>query len=207
MNNPVNRNKILIMLGVVSLLLLVIFASGFKNRSGNINISTIPKDAGVTINGKKANKGRQYLSPGNYTVRATKEGFKTEEKKIEIKQGDSFRNVYLFPEPVSDEALEWAQKNPKLQFEKEGLAGEQSQLEGQSLSESNPVVSRLPYRSLLFNIDYSLSDKDSRVVILKIAASTSTDRSYALAQIRDWGYEPGDYLIEFVDFTNPLEAN
>ncbi len=195
------------MLGVTSLLLLVIFASGFKNRSGNINISTIPKDAGVTINGKKANKGRQSLSPGGYTFRAMKEGFKTEEKKIEIKQGDSFRNVYLFPEPVSDEALEWAQKNPKLQFEKEGLAGEQSQLEGQSFSESNPVIGRLPYRSLLFNIDYSLSDKDSRVVVLKIAASTSTDRAYALAQIRDWGYEPGDYLIEFVDFTNPLEAN
>jgi hypothetical protein len=199
------RNKVIILTGLsVLALLLIFFIPRIKNKNGNVNITTIPKDATVTINGKKSSKGKQFLLPGDYTLRASKEGFKTEEKKVVIKSGDGLRNIYLFPEPESDEALAWAQKNPKLQFEKEGLAGEQSQLEGQSFRDTNPLVDRLPYRSLIFNMDYALSEKDATLAVIKISASSGVDRSYAIAQIRDWGYEPGDYLIEFTDFTNPL---
>ena len=66
------------------------------------------------------------------------------------------------------------------------------------------ILEQLPYRSLIFNIDYGISEKNNDDIILYVEASSPIDRQYAIAQIKDWGFDPSLYSIVFSDFSNPL---
>ena len=87
---------------------------------------------------------------------------------------------------------------------REGLAGEEARLNGERFRDGNKILEQLPYRSLIFNIDYGISEKNNDDIILYVEASSPIDRQYAIAQIKDWGFDPSLYSIVFSDFSNPL---
>ena len=205
--NDNKKVKFIIVIGIAVGLLFIIFLFSRLFSKATLNVYTIPKNSTITINNKNYRTGKISLKPGDYTIKASKAGFSEVEKRITIDAGADEQRIGLFPEPESEEALQWANDNPSIMLEREGLAGEQARLEGEAFRAKNPILSQLPYRSLLFSIDYGVSETDKNEAIVSIGASSSTDRSYALSQIKDWGYNPADYTITFTNFVNPLGIN
>lgn len=194
-----------------ALLFLIIFIAGLVftiSRAGKtpVKLVVIPKDAQLTVDGKKVSSGTIYISPGEHTFAAKKEDFETATKKIRV--GSEEITINLLPNPVSEQALKWLEDNPDIQAEREAVGGEEANKEGQKFQENNPIISNLPlgYNQREFAIDYTKSEKSPDKIVLLITGETATSRKYAIDQIEEWGYHPSDYEIVFLDFVNPLAS-
>jgi hypothetical protein len=63
----------------------------------------------------------------------------------------------------------------------------------------------LPYNNYLYKIDYDvdISNKDKPVFILTIDAAEGF-RNNAIKQIYNFGLDPGNYRIVFLDYSSPF---
>lgn len=88
-------------------------------RTGALSLDVTPRDAEVTVNGKRFRSPSQpfqnsvfirNLAPNRYRVRITKHGYTTWEKDLEVAPGQVTRatEVVLWPVPVPTTALESA---------------------------------------------------------------------------------------------------
>lgn len=207
-NNQLPRTRAIILL-VVGLALFGIgsyVVSYIRNRGkALITITVVPKDAEVKIGTSSVRGGRVYQKPGTYTLTATKNGFEKASSTITITDQLQPVKIRLIPTPLSPEAIKWSQANSDLYQSVEAEAGTETQQEGEDFEKKFPISSTLPYKNLLFSIDYSTNNTKNGFKIV-ITAGSAVDRKYALKQIQDWGYDPGDYQIEFSGFANPLET-
>jgi hypothetical protein len=108
-------------------------------------------------------------------------------------------------EAVSESALEWARKNEKLYLAYEGRAGERANAEGEEFSKVNPITSKLPYENFLYTLGYRADTTDSsgNSIIVEIDAPAEYRRA-ALKKIRDLGYDPTDFKINFRNYESPF---
>ena len=200
------RNKILYV--AVPALLVAILLIGYSvflsTKKSTVNLIVIPNFTKVTVDGKAVKPGKLSLKPGKHTVNGVLEGYETIEKTFTLEEGAPIKDITVFPNPESSDALNWANSNPELMKKREGLAGEEARLNGERFRDGNKILEQLPYRSLIFNIDYGISEKNNDDIILYVEASSPIDRQYAIAQIKDWGFDPSLYSIVFSDFSNPL---
>ncbi len=192
------------------LIVLVVLIGGIYsilNRHGTtkISIDVLPKDSQISINGTKTGSTTHYLKPGTYKLTASRSGFTTATSDITIKPGDGPKNVRLLPTPADPGAITWASEHAAEYQKLESGAGAETQDEGEEFEKKFPISRVLPYKNLLFSIDYSTNNTKNGFKII-VSADTAVDRQYAVKQIQDWGYSPGDYQIEFSGFSNPLEA-
>lgn len=195
------------LLGVVVALIVVGFVAygviTTLNRQGKtaVEIFALPTYSTVTINDKKARIGISYLSPGEYTVKVSAEGFTNQERKITVAK-DSFKEDFILT-PETQDAKNWVRKNESKYQEFEAESGLETQQQGEEFRKNNPIVAFLPYRSLYFNIDYK---KEGNEVIVLVTANTPAGRSFAIEQIKKWGISPSNYQVEFVDLKSPWET-
>ena len=197
------RNKIIILtillITLVGLISVVVIS--LRRPSGiAVQVTTVPKDAKIVANNKKIRNGTTYLEPGSYKVEISKKGFATIKSTIVINANRTYIQEAL--SPVSESAKAWAAKNNRLYMEFEGLAGKTAQKTGENFYKRNPIAYLLPIDKLVYKIGYLENEQGS--ITLTVHAVTPEQRTAALQQIRDWGYDPTDYEIEFVDYVNPL---
>lgn len=187
----------------VSVLFIVYAVATFSNRRGKtaVVIFTLPTFSQVKIDGKEVDSGTNYLSPGEYTVEVSGDGFTRQERKITVSTNRSTEDFILTPE--TSEAKEWVRRNERRYQEFESRSGRESQEEGDAFRKNNPIVSFLPYRSLYFNIDYKKEGNDAVVLV---SANTPAGRSFAIEQLKEWGISPSSYKVEFVDLKSPWES-
>ena len=195
---------------VIGLLLSLVLAGGAYSTLSRRNtvkllIDALPRDSQISINGTNTSSTTHHLRPGNYTISASHPGFTTASTTITIAASDVSKKIRLFPTPSDPGALTWASQHAEDYQKLEAEAGIETQQEGEDFEKKFPISSTLPYKNLLFSIDYSTNNTKNGFKLI-ITADTAVDRKYALQQIQDWGYDPGDYQIEFSGFTNPLEA-
>lgn len=160
-----------------------------------VRINTLPEDAQVSINDSEPFKGNStaYLNPGTYKVTVKAEGFRTTNDQIVVGNKPSVEYYMLTSD--SSEADEWQRKNEKKILEFEGKIAEKASEESEEFRKKNTVTSVLPYRNVLYSIEYRAGDNDS--VIVQIIADSAENRSFALQKLRELGYEPTDLKIEF----------
>lgn len=201
------KYKTMIVLLLVLLLFLpIIYLVGRDiSRSGKIavTVDVVPYDASLTIDGHKTNIGTVYLKPGNHTVKANKTGFANTSYTTYI--DDSRKIVAVSLDPISEEAKQWAQIH-QADYDHLDVLGEQSAQEsGKVFNDRNPIAVKLPYRTYLYTIGYRAdpSDPSGNSIILVIDAPEGYKQS-ALYQIRQLGYDPTDFKIEFKDYENPF---
>src|SRR5882757_6156488 len=61
-----------------------------EHRSdGILQLKIAPSDSKATANGKKVGTGKNYLKPGSYVVKVTKQDFGTKERTVTIIKGKS----------------------------------------------------------------------------------------------------------------------
>ncbi len=205
MNNS-NKSKLIILGFVIILLLLVGYIiTTSMSRSGklSLNVTIFPSTAAVTVDGKSSTKGKLYLSPGTHTITASQTGFDASTKQVYVEKSD--QTTVLVLNPVSDSAKLWV-ANHQAEYNNVSGAGE---LEAKELSTTfnskNPITKYLPYKTFMYSIGYrnDKSDPSGMSIILTIDAPEGY-RQAALYRIRQLGYDPTNFTINFNDYENPF---
>ena len=203
-----NIRIILSIVGIffIGIIIFTVF-SVFNNsqKKTGLEISTIPKSALVTINGKTHKSGFVKLDPGTYKVSVSKEGYQTSESNVVVDDKDKPTDKSFILTPVSEKAKAASKKNVTSIEKTEAEAGERSAEAGKAFEASYPIAKNLPFRSLLYNIDYKRTGENKQNFVVMITADSPINRGYAINQIKNWGLRPSDYEIEFRYVSNPFK--
>lgn len=200
------------MLAITVAGLLLIGFAGFSvymvaSRAGKepVEVLLVPSDTKLTVNGAQLHPGTAYLAPGQYEVVASRGGFKTETKKITITRQNTL-TIDLALDPVSSAAVKWAKDNQQLYLDAEGRQGVRKSQEGETFSKLNPITSVIPYKNLIYTIGYrsDKSDPSGNSIIIEIDAMSGY-RNAAVNKIRDLGYDPTRFKIQFRDYESPFD--
>jgi hypothetical protein len=173
-----------------------------------VEISTAPSDAIVMINGKTTSAKVHYLEPKKYTFSASKDGFETHTETIYLTEDQTEADVALSLIALTDDAKSEADKNMEQYLRNEGIAGKQKSADGLRFREKNPIVEKLPYKTLLYTIGYRSDKTDpSGMSIIIEVDTTEGRRADVVAQIERWGYDPTKLNIQFRNYENPFDEN
>jgi hypothetical protein len=193
------KNRIILLLlgGIVAGFLiwnLVLFIS----RIGlvGVNITAVPDDSKITMDGKDVKPGKIYLKPGAYNFTASRQYFTTIKKKFDTNDMLVPGTLYLLPRPDSQEALDFLNKNPKIQQQREAASGVESNAIQKKLEEKSPITSSLPYENSHYKIEY-LTDESYNVsytVTLLAIINGPQDYERYKAQIVQYKQEALNYL-------------
>lgn len=208
MNSSVRLKKYILS---VIIILVIIFVSfyGFRNfeRSGKapVNIGVFPGDALVTIDNTPVYSGIHYLSPGIYEITATRDGFDSHSRTLVV--DESSQTVAIILSANTDEALRWVKaKENRPEYNKVfGLGQIAAQEDGSRFHKLNPIAKDLPYKTFFYSVGYRTdkSDPSGNSILIEIDASDGYRQS-AVYRIRQLGYDPTDFNINFRDYENPF---
>lgn len=177
------------------------------SRAGKepVSVYLIPNDATLTIGDQQYRAGTAYIKPGTYDITATRDGFESYSDTITIDQQNTAA-VDISMTPVTEEAIRWAEENEDLYSAFQARTGERAGEFGQQIREQFPIASKLPFKNYIYSIGHRLKNIDNPSEGIIIVISTITGyREAALDKIRELGFEPTDYEIEFNDnYENPF---
>jgi hypothetical protein len=210
MNNELttarNRKLFIIALIVIILLLIGSFVWQSAQRSGKtgLEINKIPGDTTILINNKKVSGSKVFLVKGTYEIKAEKEGFKPETRKVVVDPAKEPQpKVFFTLTPESDEALVWVEENQDKYLDQEKKAGIYYDNQNNKSLEKNPIIKDLPIRTAIYSIEYSQNNGNFRVQII---SSDAMGRQVAIEKIKDLGHDPSDYMIDFKGVDNPFTS-
>jgi len=196
---------------IIALTVLLVGLIGYSlyistTRAGKepVEVYAVPSDTTITANGQPISRGTAYLLPGTYTIEAKRGGFADYKDTITVTESNK-QVIDIALEGVSESALQWVKDNQKLYLEREGRGGTRAQEKGELFTQANPITSKLPYRNILYTIGYKLdpSDPNEMSITLEIDAGPGY-RQGALQKIRDLGYDPTDFKINFKNYESPF---
>jgi hypothetical protein len=194
--------KIGLIAGILLVLLLGYGIFTLSSRAGKIavNVTLYPSDIHATLDDKELRTGTMYLESGTYTLKGSKPGFEDLTKPVTI--NETQKTIVVAPTAVSPEAKEWAKKN---YYKIQGLQETRAAEIGRDFNERNPIAKHLPYKTFFYSVGYRMdqSDPTGNSIILEIDASEGYRQS-ALYRIRQLGYDPTDFTINFRDYENPF---
>ena len=178
------------------------------SRSGKspVTINAAPNDADITLGDTKLRPGTHYLEPGNYHVKATKDGFAPYETDITLPEDATEPQIVSIAlEPLSEEAQQYAIDNQEQYQTVEAAAGTEYHREGEEFIDKNPITADLPVSTMLYTIGYKLDpdDPSEQSIIIEIDAARGY-RNAAVGELRDMGYNPTDFKINFREYKNPF---
>lgn len=185
---------------------VILIGATIWQRAGKVTfeLTVVPGDALVKMNATPVAAGTLYVKPGTYEVTATKEGFADYKKSITI--DEAAKNTLGIPlVPLTTEATNWVKQN-KRQYETiTSTIATNASSKQTLLKERNPITANMPFKNLLYGLNYRADPADTTDSKIIIDITTSqANRQSALFQIRQWGYDPTDYKIEFSEYVNPL---
>lgn len=205
-----NIRLVVIFIGLALLMVIgyFIYRSIITQGKVEVEVVAVPGDATITLNNEKISTGTVvYLKAGEYTVKASKEGYADFSSVTSIKDDVSDQIIAVPLEPVSSEAKKWAEEHQNDYLALEGKSGESAQKQGEEFQTQNPIITHLPSDSLLYTIGYKAdpSDPTGNSIILEIDAADGY-RQAAIYQISQWGYNPADFKINFRNYKNPFSS-
>lgn len=202
-----NNTRIRLIVVVLVVVLIALGASVLIGRIGKkaIKLTVLPSYATVTIDGKKVStRTTVYLKEGTHSISASADEFVAESREFST---NTLPYLDMSLLPASDKGKEWVQRNENLYTAMQSRAEKAVVSSGQQLAARYPIVNELPYtEEESFKIGYVTPDGTADSFVLTIHADSSLGRATALAQIRRWGYNPSEYVIRYVGFTNPLST-
>jgi hypothetical protein len=182
----------------------IVYFAITKTSGTSIDIYIVPQDATATIDGKPLRPGTQAIAAGSHEVIVRKYGFADYKETLTI--DDTHKSIDVALSPVSADAQAWAQKNQALYNAKEARTSILINNAGEQFSKDNPIVNELPIDNLVYEIGYrrASSDPNDSSIIIEIDAMQGY-RNGAVQKIKDLGYDPADFIINFRDYRNPFE--
>lgn len=206
-----NKRKIIIaiifaIIAIVGALIYQIYTA--IDRSGKIpvEVAAAPNDAKITFKDKKtkaeytAKNGTNYLPPGDYSITAAKDGFRSSQTEANATTKPQ-HTVIIELMPQSDQARQWQKKHMDQYNKVEGIAGQQIREAGKKFTEKYPVVAKLPIKDPYYSIGYY--KKDDRPIIV-IRTESPQYRYKATLRLVSIGIKLSDYQIEYADYKSHL---
>ena len=206
-----NKRKIIIaiifaIIAIVGALIYQIYTA--IDRSGKIpvEVAAAPNDAKITFRDKKtkaeytAKNGTNYLPPGDYSITAAKDGFRSSQTEANATTKPQ-HTVIIELMPQSDQARQWQKKHMDQYNKVEGIAGQQIREAGKKFTEKYPVVAKLPIKDSYYSIGYY--KKDDRPIIV-IRTESPQYRYKATLRLVSMGIKLSDYQIEYADYKSHL---
>jgi hypothetical protein len=189
---------------LVGLIAYTVYLSISRAGKEPVTIYLIPGDTKLTIDNQQYRAGTAYIKPGTYNVSASREGFESLERTVTIDQPNT-TVIDISLTPVSDEAKQWQQDNMDLYKEFQVRTGIRANEFGEQFREQFPIVTKIPFSNFIYTIGYRLKNPDnaSEGITIEITAITGY-REAALDKIREFGFDPTDYEINFNNFENPF---
>lgn len=200
--------KIIIIVSVLCLLGIGYGIITVATRAGKepVKILVLPQDAVVAIEGEAAKNGQTiYLEPGEYLVTAERSGFSDYSEVYSVIEAQD--NIIDFAlTPNSEEGSNYIRDNQSLYLEFEDRSGTRAREEGEEFADKNPIILDLPYESFFFTIGYRIDPDniEDEEIIIEIDAKEGY-KNAALQQLRNFGYNPTEYNINFRDHRNPFD--
>lgn len=200
-----------IIMGVILLVLLITGATIWYNlqlaeqRRGKlaVPVDVVPNDANVVLStGQQLpSRGTAYISPGNYNVTVSKQGFASQTRPLRVTQ-DAVPYIYIGLVGTTQEAKNWVDTHPEEYQRLQSLTVVKNQAYNTLFKSNNTIVNILPIKDPYYSVDYrNYNDESIELVIWGTSPAT---RQAALDQIRAKGYDPTDYRISYDGFDNPL---
>ena len=175
------------------------------SRSGKtpISLSVFPNDTTITVDNEVIKTGTVYFTPGTYQLEAEKEGYDTYTKTLIVEEEEQTVAIILTPD--SEEAFEYGRSNEKEYLEVQAQGEIAAMERGKTFNEQNPIAKHLPYKTFFYSIGYRMDQRDpsGNSIIIEIDAPEGYRQS-AIYRIRQLGYDPTDFTINFREYENPF---
>lgn len=177
------------------------------NQGGKVPVlvKAFPGDAHIMIGDIPVRNGsRIYLEPGTYTITATRDGFKDISDTITLT--DIERSYIVMMTPISAEAKKMTNTIDKdTENELTALSERDIERVNEQFYKLNPIAQKLPYKTFTYGIGHheDPSDPSGNSIIIDIDAHEGY-RQAALFQMRQMGYDPTDFNINFRGYSNPF---
>lgn len=188
---------------IVAIIICLAVATHFL-REGKVGttFSIVPDSATLTINGQPSAKGTLWLQPGSYDITVSQPGFERRQRQVIVSPDKQQNVVAISLAAQSDEAKRWAERHSADYTNNEQFGAIEARETGQYLRRKHPIINVLPYTDPYYKIAYVI--EDGQDLVLTVSTPSPRYRYFAVQKIRELGYDPTDYRVEFRDFTNPL---
>jgi len=170
-----------------------------NNHTGTLTLTVVPSDSVIVVDDKtKAHTGTIRLAAGKHSFKISHDSFQDTNFTVDIAPGRAqTKQLTLSPNSASS-GQAWAQAHPDQATQAEGIAGATANSTGQTLTNNNPLIARLPYVGSDFRIDFGVSQQhpdDPNAVAVYITPDSADGKQYALDWIRAQGFDPNAYEI------------
>jgi len=209
MDQPRTQKNIVIVAILFVGILFILFFMVLLSHAGKakVQVTLLPSDTTLTIDGKKAKAGTVYLTKTIHTLKATRPPFSPTTKTINFATYDTTQTLYMLTSPDSKQALQYLADHPDVQAQREAAGGVQAANAQQQLSK-NKLIGLLPYSGPGGNyiIDYGTETQQdgTQKVTIYIESNTDQDKQTALNWITTQKIDPKTLTIVYENLqTNP----
>lgn len=197
---------IFVIIAIIGTIIYQIYTTIDRSGKVPVEVAAAPNDAKITFKDKKtgaehkANNGTNYLPPGDYSITAAKDGFRSSQTEVNATTKPRY-TVIIELMPQSDQARQWQKKHMDQYNKVESIAGQQIREAGKKFTEKYPVVAKLPIKDPYYSVGYY--KKDDRPIIV-IRTESPQYRYKATLRLVSMGIKLSDYQIEYADYKSHL---
>lgn len=187
--------KLIVMFVSIGILGWVISTQISRRGMDKLVITVIPSDSTILIGEKKIHSGTTYVTPGEYTLTASRKDFVKKTKKInsnEIKN----TTTYILLDPANSAGDQWFTTHPKEASLRENIISDNISRQQAEFQKKNPILAKLPVYNSDYRIDYS-SDAANNIeyqITLYAIINGPADRPRYLAQLKQYKAEAINFL-------------
>lgn len=204
------RKRIIIALIMIVIIIAGVTAGWFIYRSifsATVNIYFAPKSADIAIGSGGGKFGDNYVKPGTYTVRITKEGFSSYTKEVTVKRGET-ANVLGSLTPTSDATKNWYSDHPDDYAIAQHAGDAQADEAREYLGSHYPIVKVLPIVGLYsaYRVDYGVSPTRADEYAIYVRYQSESAKKAAIKAVKDAGYDLSKYEVIY-KFSGPTDGS
>lgn len=193
------QNPVTLGISFFTILIIIIVGLWIKSsliNTAKIDISVLPQDAIITMNDKVVKNGRHNVTPGNYVVKASKEGMISFEESFEVKKGET-KYVYSALTYNDGSLFESSSSEDDMLLTK---MGDLEYIEiSQNVTEKYPILNHIPYTN--YSHGYGIRYK------IDVQYGTRGEIQYIPVQINTCSQEVYDtYKQEVLDLLESKEG-
>ena len=195
------KKYIILALSILCAAMLLLIISTVIGRAGKTAVSFVvsPDETQIEFNNQKITGSRTvYLKPGEYSFKATRDGFRENTIHTTIKD-KPIRIVFALAPTGKVSKSEKSTNASKI----DKITTEALEKEQPKLAEANPVIKKLPIKNFIYSIGYRADSSKENGIIVEIDAPKGY-KNAAINEIRKAGFDPSKLNINFRDYANPF---
>lgn len=202
----------LVRIGIIGFIVIILAMIGYVvytqiQNSGKqrVTVAVAPASSQVEVDGKITKDKELLLAPGKHSYKVSYNGFRTITGELDVRTDGTQTALVAGLTPETAEATTLYNEITEEYTAIEIVAGLNAEENGTLFIEKNPITRQLPYTNMLFTIGYRAdpADPTGDSIIVTIDAP-AVYRTEAVTQITNWGYNPVDYKINFINESNPF---